>query len=84
MSKEQLTRLVEDLRSEISQLPPEDELARQRISSIIAELDRSIEDETPGSTRASIQDAVHELEARHPDATTVLNNILMTLANMGI
>lgn len=84
MSKEQLTKLVEDLRSEISQLPPEDEQARQRIGGIIAELDRSIEDETPDTMRGSIQDAVHELEARHPDATTVLNNILMTLANMGI
>ena len=84
MSNDNLNQLVEQLKSEVHQLPPEDEAARKRIEAIIENLDSSIASQGHASVKEGIQETIHELEARHPDATTVLNNILMTLANMDI
>ncbi len=87
MSEQDLRELIERLRREAAALPGSDEDARARLESVIDDLEARMADDelsnAPG-LRAAIQDNIHQLEARHPDATTVLNNIMMTLANMGI
>jgi len=87
MSEQNLKELMEKLRREVEALPAEDVDARNRLNTIIGELDKKLEE--PGSEDhqglvGNLQDSIHELEARHPDTTTLLNNIMMTLANMGI
>ncbi len=87
MSEDKLRDLIDQLQDEIKALPTEDIDARTRLGGIMAELEQQLEDGTAPQQEgviAAIQDAVHQLEARHPDATTLLNNIMMTLANMGI
>jgi hypothetical protein len=87
MSEQDLRELMDRLRQEVANLPDDDVDARSRLDGIIADLDARLDgDESTAATglRGSIQDSIHQLEARHPDATTVLNNIMMTLANMGI
>ncbi len=88
MSEEKLRDLIDQLRDEIGALPTEDIDARTRLGGILAELEQQLEDDGSGEpaegVMAAIQDTVHQIEARHPDATTLLNNIMMTLANMGI
>jgi hypothetical protein len=87
MSEQDLKELLDKLRNEVEAMPSDDVDARQRLNDIIAELDKKLEE--PGTEDhqglvGNLQDSIHELEARHPDTTTLLNNIMMTLANMGI
>jgi hypothetical protein len=87
MSEQDLKELLDKLRTEVKAMPSDDVDARQRLNDIIAELDKKLEE--PGTEDhqglvGNLQDSIHELEARHPDTTTLLNNIMMTLANMGI
>lgn len=87
MSEQNLRDLIERLRTEVDALPVGDVDARSRLESIISELETRLENEEVEQAhglKGSIQDTIHQIEARHPDATTVLNNIMMTLANMGI
>ena len=87
MSDQSLRELVEQLHREIANLPDEDLDARGRLEAVVTELERKLE--APGNEDhqglvENIQDSIQELEVRHPDATTLLNNIMMALANMGI
>lgn len=87
MSEQNLRELIGRLRTEIAGLPDQDVEARSRLESIISELEARLdgdENQSIQGLEGSIQDTIRRLEARHPDATTVLNNIMMTLANMGI
>ncbi len=87
MSEQDLKVLIEKLRREVDALPGDDVDARRRLDAIIGELDKKLNE--PGAEDhhgliGNLQDSIKELEARHPDTTTLLNNIMMTLANMGI
>lgn len=87
MSEQDLRALIDKLREEVAALPDEDREARDRLNTAIAELDKKLDD--PGTEDhhglvGNLQQSIKELEARHPDTTTLLNNIMMTLANMGI
>ncbi len=87
MSEQDLKESIEKLRREVDALPDDDVDARQRLNTIISELDKKLAE--PGTEDhhglvSNLQDSIKELEARHPDTTTLLNNIMMTLANMGI
>lgn len=87
MSEQDLRALIDKLRKEVEALPDEDGAARERLNNAIAELDKKLEE--PGTEDhhgliGNLQQSIKELEARHPDTTTLVNNIMMTLANMGI
>ena len=86
MSEQDLRELIDKLRNEVETLPSDEVDARRRLNDIIGELDKRLDD--PGAEDqglvGNLQDSIHELEARHPDTTNLLNNIMMTLANMGI
>lgn len=87
MSEQDLRKLIDRLRTEIKALPDDDVDARQRLNDILGELDKKLyapDTEDHQGLVGNIQESIHELEARHPDTTTLLNNIMMTLANMGI
>lgn len=92
MSEQALRELVDRLRREVAELPsdaPGAAESRRRLEAVIDDLSTRLDDDDDnltdtGGLRGSIQDTIHQIEARHPDATTVLNNIMMTLANMGI
>lgn len=87
MSEQDLRALIDKLRKEVEALPDEDDAARHRLNDAIGELDKKLEE--PGTEDhhgliGNLQQSIKELEARHPDTTTLVNNIMMTLANMGI
>lgn len=87
MSEQDLKALIDKLRREVDNLPDDDPDARQKLNAIIGEVDKKLNE--PGTEdhqglMGNLQDSIQALEARHPDTTTLLNNILMTLANMGI
>ena len=87
MSAEDLSKLIDRLREEVAALPSEDVDARRRLNAIIEELDKKLTE--PGTEDhhglvSNLQDSIKELEVRHPQTTSLLNNIMMALANMGI
>lgn len=87
MSEQDLKSLIDKLRKEVEALPNDDVDAQRRLNDVISELDKKLNE--PGTEDHhglidNLQDSIKELEARHPDTTTLLNNIMMTLANMGI
>lgn len=87
MTEQNLRELIERLRTEVAGLPDHDVDARRRLETILSDLESQLDSDEVAPAhglQGSIQDTIHQIEARHPDATTVLNNILMTLANMGI
>lgn len=87
MSVEDLRSLIERLREEVDALPSNDIDARKRLNAILQELEKKITE--PGTEDhhglvSDLQDSIKEMEVRHPETTSLLNNIMMTLANMGI
>ncbi|MFZ0487880.1 MAG: DUF4404 family protein [Arenicellales bacterium] len=85
MSVEGLRELVDRLRKEVRALPSDDVDARQRLNAVIEELDKKLTE--PGTEDhqglvSNLQDSIKELEVRHPETMSLLNNIMMTLANM--
>ena len=88
MSHEDLHALVRQLKTEIAGLRDEDGEARERLQALVDDLDRRIDDEDTGGEDEELMDSLREsverFEVEHPRATGIINNILVTLGNIGI
>jgi hypothetical protein len=88
MSGEKLRNDLERLRIELSVLAHDDFATRDRLNSIINGIERRIREPDDASDHhglvASIRDAIRHFETEHPRATAILNDIMVTLSNMGI
>ena len=87
MSKENLVTDLERLRKEIQQVAASNPETYQKLNGLIADLERQITDDS-GKDHASLLDRVKDeithFETAHPRATAILNDILVTLSNIGI
>ncbi|MFT5133756.1 MAG: ribosomal protein L1 [Gammaproteobacteria bacterium] len=87
MPEKQLRENLEKLRAEIDQVADSDTQARARLNTLINEIEACIdpEQETEDQNIAdNIKEAVTQFETEHPRATAILNDIMVTLSNMGI
>ena len=86
MSRENLIRDLERLRSEIDAVSRNNPDASERLNSLINKLEERVAgvDDEDGGLVEHIQDDINRFEASHPRATAILNDILVTLSNMGI
>jgi len=88
MSKEELRRSLERLRSEIDLIEENNHPARERLDRLVVDLEHQIENEDDLAHRATLLDGipnlVDEFETNHPKVTGILNHIMVTLSNMGI
>ncbi|MBR02041.1 MAG: DUF4404 family protein [Arenicellales bacterium] len=88
MPEQTLRDLIGQLRTEIDQLPPADEAARDRLTQLIADLETRLSESAEAADHdslvSSVQESIRQLEVEHPRTTGVLNHIMMTLSNMGI
>ena len=88
MTGDKLREDLERLRTELDALARSDFSARDKLNSIINDIERRIQEPEDASAHhgliASIRDAIHHFEAAHPRATAILNDIMVTLSNMGI
>ncbi|MGE0386241.1 MAG: DUF4404 family protein [Gammaproteobacteria bacterium] len=87
MSTEKLHQDLERLRRELAGLAPQDEAVRLRIERLIAEIESNLEAADPHRRRSlkeAATEAVEHFEASHPRATAILNDIMVTLSNLGI
>lgn len=88
MAKQRLHDDLEKLRNEINNIAAEDTESREKLNQIISELEAQLEN-TDGEVQdegvlTSVRDAIEHFETDHPRATAILNDIMVTLSNMGI
>jgi hypothetical protein len=85
MDEKYLRDHLDLLSKEVENLPL-DESIRDRLSTLIAELEPHEEAGSvpPDDIIENIDNMVVQFETEHPTLTGVLNNILVTLGNMGV
>ena len=88
MSRAELQASLERLRAELATLGTEAEDTRTRLTALVDEVERELEQLGETGDHASILDKLqHQVEAfevEHPRITNILNDIMVTLANLGI
>lgn len=88
MSKQKLHNELEKLRNEINHIAAEDTESRDKLNRLISELEVQL-DSPDGEVQdqgvlTSVKEAIAHFETDHPRATAILNDIMVTLSNMGI
>ncbi len=85
MDEKYLRDHLDLLSQEVENLPLDDS-ARDRLNALIADLEPHEEagSKPPGHVIENIDNMVAHFETEHPTVTGVLNNILITLSNMGV
>ena len=88
MSKQKLHDDLEKLRNEINSLSEKDIESREKLDQLINvledKLENTDEDVQDQGVLNSLRDAIEHFETDHPRATAILNDIMVTLSNMGI
>lgn len=87
MTLNKLESELQKLREEVACLAKDDTESRDKLNRLINELERKLDSETEDDDRSlmdSMKDALSHFEAEHPRATAILNDIMVTLSNMGI
>ncbi len=76
------------LREELAGLEAGDDAARARIEQLVDHIDRRLDAAATQAQHHSltelVSDSIEQFEVEHPRATAILNQIAMTLSNMGI
>jgi hypothetical protein len=88
MNHEDLHNTLERLRGELSALGPEAGPVKDRVNSLIDDLERQIHDlDNPGhraTLHARLAALIEQFESKHPAITGMLDQITTTLAGMGV
>ena len=86
MSEARLSESVQHLREALESVPDDQPELRQRLTSLLQELEQAEQqahDDHHGLTERT-RELIAELDAEHPRTTRVLNQIMVTLSNIGI
>jgi chaperonin cofactor prefoldin len=88
MSRAELKQSLERLRRELAALGPNDSEVRERLSPLIDEIEQEIGTLATSDNQASqlekLRNHVEAFEVEHPRVTNILNDIMVTLSNLGI
>jgi hypothetical protein len=85
MPKAQIQNLVDQLESEINQLDSLETDKKQKLENLIQDIEKGLEsDSLPDELRESLSESVAEFEVSHPRMTGIINDIMVTLSNLGI
>ena len=88
MSKDKVREYLVNLRTEINRLEVNDESTRDRLNNLTSEIEHLLEnpDDTTRNLALvqNLQMHTKQFEIEHPSVTSVLNQIMVTLSNMGI
>lgn len=88
MSHRKLQNELKKLRREINNVTGENAAVRARLNQLISAIEKKInEPENADHHRdlvRGLDDAIRQFESEHPRATAILNDIMVTLSNMGI
>lgn len=87
MSDESLRADLERLRIEVNQAAGRDPDTQRKLNELINDIERRINDPSDEDDEGLIENIRAEIanfEAEHPRTTAILNDIMVTLSNMGI
>jgi len=87
MDNESLKNDLEKLRIEVNQVAANNPAARDKLIALITDLEKRIDSsstEDDENLIEKIREEILSFEAEHPRATAILNDIMVTLSNMGI
>lgn len=88
MQNQKLQAALEELRQEINSSGLSEGPSRDRLNTLITELEAKIardeKDDAPGSLIEQVKDSIGHLELEYPKTTSILNQILTTLGGAGI
>jgi hypothetical protein len=88
MNKEDLHKTLERVRCEPSALGPEAGPVKDRVNSLINDLEQKFQDlDNPGhraTMRARLAALIEQFESKHPSIMGMLDKIMTSLAGMGI
>ncbi len=86
MSERQLQEQLERLRALVNEIGAEKPESLERLNRLVSDIEVRLEDRGGGrhDLADAVKDAIRHFEVEHPRATAVLNDIMVTLGNMGI
>lgn len=91
MNKDELVKSLHTLHSELNNIENVDTPTREKIESMLGDIERSLEDEknqadTPRHQplRHSLEDSIEHFEVSHPRLTSIITHVISTLNAMGI
>ncbi len=87
MTHDKLREDLDKLRAEIDNISADDYKSKEKLNQLIAELESRLDPSDEGDNQGitqNIKEAINQFESEHPRATAILNDIMVTLSNMGI
>ena len=85
---DELRKDLQRLRDEISGIPEAEAGSRERLMELVNDLEQHTAREQEADLYDQLADrissAIERFESSHPRATAILNDIMVTLSNMGI
>ena len=87
MSEDKLRQELERLRAEAANLAEDDTAGRERLNRVIEQLEKRLAEDQENDDETlfdQLQESISHFETEHPRATAILNDIMVTLSNMGI
>ncbi len=84
--KKQLDEALQALRNEILNLNTDDS-RKQSLNTLADQIEQQIDDTSNTKHQGlveNLEETINEFEVEHPDLTSIINRILITLGNMGI
>lgn len=88
MTEKKLHEDLERLRAEVDRAAQEAAAAKKELNDIINDLEKRIAEPADNAHHrdllSNIRKAIERFETEHPRATAILNDIMVTLSNMGI
>lgn len=88
MPRQELNSLITRLRQELTNLQEDQRGSRDQIESLISDLETHLAtgktNDWPSEMTERVRTEIEDFETEHPQITGVLNNIMVTLGNIGI
>ncbi len=88
MSRAELEHSLEKLRGELNALGPEAAATKARLAALIDDIEQELATletaEDGESLLETVRHQVEVFEVEHPRVTNILNDIMVTLSNLGI
>ena len=88
MSEQKIHECLQGLRDELNQLQGDNQQVRERVNGLITEVEQRLVDNEHSlqnpSLMESINNTIELYKVEHPGVTGILNQIMMSLGNMGV
>ncbi|MCZ6804333.1 MAG: DUF4404 family protein [Proteobacteria bacterium] len=88
MPEKKLRDDIEKLRNEIENLSADEDTPKEKLEMLLQDIESGLETEEKNKNQsdllAGLKESVNHFEAEHPRATAIINDIMVTLSNMGI